>query len=68
MDEDVLNIQIRSFLKKVGINCQRELEKALRDAVENGRLSGAEVLDVSVTLKLDALGVSLPIEGKIALE
>ncbi len=30
MDEDNLNIEIRKFLKKVGITSQREIEKYIR--------------------------------------
>ena len=30
MDEEVLNIQVRKFLKKVGIQSQREIEHAVK--------------------------------------
>ena len=30
MDEEVLNIQVRRFLKKVGIQSQREIEQAVK--------------------------------------
>ena len=33
MDEDNLNIEIRKFLKKVGITSQREIEKFIRESV-----------------------------------
>jgi uncharacterized protein DUF6494 len=33
MNEDVFNTTIRKFLKKVGVTSQREIEKAVRDAV-----------------------------------
>ena len=33
MNEDVFNTSLRGFLKKVGITSQREIEKAVRDAV-----------------------------------
>ena len=33
MDEDKFNTSLRGFLKKVGITSQREIEKAVRDAV-----------------------------------
>ena len=33
MNEDVFNTSLRRFLKKVGITSQREIEKAVRDAV-----------------------------------
>ena len=42
MNEDVFNESLRGFLKKVGITSQREIEKAVRDAIEAGRLKGNE--------------------------
>ena len=68
MDEDTFNIQIRKFLKKVGISSQREIEKAVREAVDSGKLSGNETLDASVVLRLPQLGVELEIKDNIALE
>ena len=40
MDEEVLNIQVRKFLKKVGIQSQREIEQAVKDHLKKGSLSG----------------------------
>ena len=40
MNEDKFNTSLRGFLKKVGITSQREIEKAVRDAVAAGRLKG----------------------------
>ena len=37
MNEDVFNTSLRGFLKKVGITSQREIEKAVREAVAAGR-------------------------------
>ncbi len=68
MNEDTFNIQIRKFLKKVGITCQREIERAVRDAIASGTLSGNEKLNATVTLKLPELGVELDIDDSIALE
>jgi len=68
MNEDTFNIQIRKFLKKVGITSQREIERAVRDAVDSGKLSGKEKLNATVTLKLPELGVELDIDDSIALE
>jgi hypothetical protein len=42
MNEDVFNASLRKFLKKVGITSQREIEKAVRDAMEAGRLKSNE--------------------------
>ena len=33
MNQDVLNTSIRRFLKTVGVTSQREIEKAVREAV-----------------------------------
>ncbi len=68
MNEEVFNLQLRKFLKKVGINSQREIEKAVRAGLASGTLSGSEKLSVSVTLRLPELGVEQKIEDRIALE
>ncbi|MDX1512134.1 MAG: DUF6494 family protein [Gammaproteobacteria bacterium] len=68
MNEDTFNIQIRKFLKKVGITSQREIEKAVRDAVENGKLKGTEKLNAAVVLKLPEVGVDVTINDTISLE
>ena len=68
MNEDTFNIQTRKFLKKVGITSQREIEKAVRNGLENGTLTGDERIDASVTLKIPALGVEVDISDDIALE
>ena len=57
MNEDVFNMSLRKFLKKVGVTSQREIEKAVRAAVDSGRLSGKEKLEVVVSLKIDPDGV-----------
>lgn len=68
MNEDTLNIEIRKFLKNVGITSQREIEHAVLKAVEAGKLNGSEILDIKMTLDAPAIGISHRIEGKIALE
>ena len=44
MDEDNLNIEIRKFLKKVGITSQREIEKFIRNSIANGSLRKVNLL------------------------
>lgn len=68
MNEDVFNIQIRKFLKKVGIQSQREIEKAVRDAMESGQLTGSETLNAKVQLSVSELGVERTISDTIRLE
>lgn len=68
MNEDTLNLEIRKFLKNVGITSQREIEHAVLKAVETGKLNGSESIAIKMTLDAPAIGVSHCIEGKIALE
>ena len=68
MNEDTFNLQVRKFLKKVGVTSQREIEKAVREAVASGALSGNGKVRASVTLKLPDLGVELDIDDHIALD
>jgi hypothetical protein len=68
MNEDVFNMSLRKFLKKVGVTSQREIEKAVRAAVDEGRLSGSEKLDVVVTLKVAGIELTETIDGRIELE
>ncbi len=68
MDEDVFNMQVRKFLKNVGVTSQREIETAVRDAIASGTLSGDETVSAKVTLTIDSLGVSTEIDGNIDLK
>jgi len=38
----VLNGSIRKFLKTLGVSAQREIEKAVRNALADGKLGGNE--------------------------
>ena len=68
MNDDVFNMSIRKFLKQVGVTSQREIEQAVRAAVESGKLGGSETLNVKATLTIEGLGLSHDIEGNITLE
>ena len=68
MDEETFNQTIRRFLKTFGVTAQREIEKAVREAVADGRLHGDERLGVRATLMLDRVGSEVVVEGEIALQ
>jgi len=68
VDEDTFNLQLRKFLKKVGVGSQREIERAVRAALADGRLAGDERLAARVVLSIPALGLELEVEDTIALE
>jgi hypothetical protein len=68
MNEDVFNMEVRKFLKKVGVTSQREIEQAVRDALAKRKIAGTEELPVRAILSIDRIGLSLSIDGTIALE
>ena len=67
MNEDVFNTSLRGFLKKVGITSQREIEKAVRDAVADGRLKGNEKLPARMVLTIGGVNLTHEISGEIEL-
>ena len=68
MDQETFNLSIRKFLKMVGVNSQRELEQAVQQATQSGRLKGDETVPVKVTLEIPQLGVKVPFDGEIKLK
>ena len=67
MNEDTFNTSLRGFLKKVGITSQREIEKAVRDAVESGKLKGNEKLPAKMVLTIGGVTLSHEITDEIEL-
>ncbi len=67
MNEDVFNMELRKFLKKVGVTSQREIEQAVRDSLDSGALTGSETLKARVTLSVEGLDLTHHIEGDISL-
>lgn len=67
MNEDVLNMSLRKFLKKVGVTGQREIEQAIRAAAADGRLAGVDRVAAEVRLRIPAAGLDLRIDGEIEL-
>ena len=68
MDQETFNLSIRKFLKMVGVNSQREIEQAVQQSMQSGKLKGDETLAVKVTLEIPQLGVRVPFEGEIRLK
>lgn len=67
MNEDNFNMDIRKFLKKVGINAQRQIEQAVLRALDENQLQGSETLDISMTLEVPALSIDETLKGKLHL-
>jgi hypothetical protein len=68
MNEDVFNGSIRKFLKTLGVTAQREIEKAVRQALAEGKLKGTEKFPARATITLGGIGFTHAIEGDIELE
>lgn len=68
MNEDTLNLSIRKFLKKVGINSQRQIEQAVANAIAAGSISGTETFPARVTLEVAGLKLHVTFEDDIQLE
>ncbi|MDE0788073.1 MAG: DUF6494 family protein [SAR324 cluster bacterium] len=68
MNEEILNMQIRKFLKKVGVQSQHEIEQAVRRSIENNSLAGLDKLEASVLLEVPEVGIKVSIESEIKLE
>ncbi len=68
MEEELLNVQVRKFLKKVGIRSQLEIENTIKKKFENGLLDEIDFLDISVLLEIKKVGLKIPIKGKIELK
>lgn len=68
MNEEKFNIELRKFLKKLGITSQREIESAVRGAIESGALRGDESLAVTATVRIEAVGMETTVDGSIDLE
>ena len=68
MEEETFNMSIRKFLKIVGVNSQREIEQAVRKALEEGRIKGDETFPASVTLSVPGVNLHFKIDGEIRLQ
>lgn len=67
MNEDQFNTSLRKFLKQVGVTSQREIEKAVRDAIASGKLRGNEKLKAKMVLTIDGVGLSHEVGEEIEL-
>ena len=68
MNEELLNIQVRKFLKKVGIQSQREIEQAVKDRMKKGILTGKENLVATMLLEVPEIDLKVSIDGKIEIK
>ncbi len=67
MDEETLNTSVRKFLKTFGVTAQREIEKAVRDAVAKGQLQDCPSLPARVVVTVGGIDLKFEIESTIEL-
>jgi hypothetical protein len=67
VDEDVFNMSVRKYLKKLGVTAQREIELAVRERLDAGELQGDETLDATATITVAGLSHDVVVTGKISL-
>jgi hypothetical protein len=68
MNEDVFNASLRKFLKTLGVSAQREIEKAVRQALADGKIKGDAKLSAKATVTIPGVGLSWEVPGEIELE
>ena len=64
MNEEILNMSVRKFLKQVGVTAQREIETAVRAASESGKLK-AGAMPAKATFTIGGLNLTFDITGAI---
>jgi len=67
MNEEALNTSVRKFLKKLGVTAQREIEKAVREAVATGRLKDGERLPAKAVVTVGGINLAFEVDGDIEL-
>jgi hypothetical protein len=65
MNEEILNTSVRKFLKKLGVNAQREIEQAVREAAASGRLKGNAALPAKAQITVGGIDLAFTIDGAI---
>jgi hypothetical protein len=68
MDEEVFNLSIRKFLNVVGIGTQREIERAVAQAMADGKIADTDHFPARVTLVVKGLDIDVSFDGEIKLQ
>ena len=64
---DATTMDIRKFLKKVGISSQQEIENALQQLRESEKLQGLTAITATMRLEVPDLDLVHTIESEISL-
>ena len=68
MNEDNINMEIRKFLKKVGITSQRIIENKINMANNNGTIKTGDEIELEMSLSIKNFNSTNSISGKILID
>lgn len=64
MSDEEFNMSMRKFLKQVGVTSQQQIEEAMREAEEAGKLPSGKVR-AKMVLTIEEIGMTHTVEGDI---
>ena len=67
MNEDVFNMSVRKFLKTLGVTSQREIEKAVRDALAAGTIPESGKIKANARVTVEGVDLDISVDGFIDL-
>ena len=67
MDQDALNMEIRRFLKQVGVTSQREIERAINKSVTAGTITDGVTIAITATITAPEIGLKHGVEGQLKI-
>ena len=68
MDQDNLNIEIRKFLKKVGISSQRVIETLITEKLKSGDINIGDDIELEMKLSINNLKKDHIVAEKIRIK
>ena len=68
MNEDNINMEIRKFLKKVGITSQRIIENQINMANKSGSIKIGDEIELEMSLSIKNFNTINSISGKILID
>jgi hypothetical protein len=67
MTDKALRAVVDRFMKHIEATAQKELERAIRNALASGRISGHETINAAVALLSEKIGLNISIHSRIEL-
>ncbi|AFJ01187.1 hypothetical protein Q7C_2 [Methylophaga frappieri] len=68
MNSETLSLEIRQFLKKVGITSHREIEQSIQAALESGQITDNATLSIKMHLTIPELDMHHHVNSQLHLE